>query len=110
MTDTLTKGWDRVEDHLDDTILIAWDECHKIYLALDDIEADWFRVSDYTVVEGTPDEMLATLHRWFDESCFLRFISGVRHDAGNPNAGFVSLIEQGATDEYDEYNDEDEEE
>ena len=106
MTDTLTEGWDRVEDHLDDAILIAWDECHKMYLALDETEANWFRTSDYTVVESTPAEMLATLHRWFDESCGLRFISGVRHNAENPNAGFVSLIEQGATDEYDDEEEE----
>jgi hypothetical protein len=92
----MTDRWDAVEDALSDARLVAWDECHKIYLALDDTEADWFRTSGYTIVEGDPADLLATLHRWWDESCFLRFISGVVHNAEDPNAGFTALIPQGA--------------
>ena len=106
-TITIIKGWERVGDHIDDAILIAWDECHKIYLAMDATEADWFRNSSYTIVEGTSDEMTKTLHKWWDESCFLRFISAVSHNPINPNAGFVDLIPQGADDE--DYEDDEEE-
>lgn len=102
MSLTLTDYWERVEDALPDAHLIAWDECHKIYVALDEAEAEWFRTSDYTLVEGDPDVLLATLHKWYDESCWLRFINGVRHDGVNPNAGFVDLIPQGAEEEHDE--------
>ena len=49
--------------------------------------------------------MLDTLNDWWHESCFLRFVNGVRHNAENPNDGFVSIVEQGA-----EYQWEDEEE
>jgi hypothetical protein len=38
--------------------------------------------------------MLVMLGEWWDESCPLRFISGVRHNEADPNAGFVTLIEQ----------------
>jgi len=102
---TMTEYWERVEDAAQDAHLAAWDTCHKIYLALDETEAEWFRTSDYTLVEGAPEVLLATLRKWYEESCWLRFINGVRHNPTNPNAGFVDLIPQGAEedDEYDEY-------
>lgn len=106
--ETLTGGWLNVEDHIGDALLIAWDGCHKIYLAMDEIEAAWFRAEYPHIVTGTPDEMLATLHQWFDDSCSLRLISAVAHNAADPNAGFTQLIRQFATDEVEE--DEDDEE
>lgn len=109
MTDTLTKGWELVEDNIDDALLIAWDGCHKIYLALDDIEAAWFIENYEHTYTGTSDEKLSMLHKWFEESCWLRFISGVRHNSEDPNAGFVRLIEQGAGDENDDSDDDDSE-
>lgn len=100
---TIDEYWERVEDALPDARLIAWDTCHKIYVALDDTEAAWFRANYDRVVAGSVDDMLTTLHKWYDESCGLRFINGVRHNAEDPNAGFVDLIPQGADeDEWDE--------
>jgi len=61
--------------------LVAWDECHKIYLALDKVEADSFRESGYITFEGTPDEMFDKVHGWYDASCPLVFINAVRHDS-----------------------------
>lgn len=95
-------GWDLVEEHIEEARLIAWDTCHKIYLALDDVEADWFRNNYDCVVEGSPEEMMTTLRKWWDESCWLRFINGVRYTTPNANDGFIPLIEQGATDDDDE--------
>jgi len=103
---TMEEHWEHVEDALPDAHLIAWDTCHKIYVALDETEAAWFRNNYDTIVEGPDDVLLATLRKWYDESCGLRFINGVRHDAVDPNAGFVDLIPQGA-EEY-ELDDEDE--
>lgn len=103
---TMTDYWERVEDAMTDARLVAWDTCHKIYLALDDTEAAWFR-ENYLVVEDTPEAMLETVRRWYDGSCFLRFVTGVRHNAADPNAGYVTLIPQGAEeeDEHDDYCD-----
>lgn len=86
--------WGDVEAHIDDTILIAWDGCHKIYMALDHREAGWFRANYPYIVEDTSEAMLATLMDWYDNSCGLKFVSGVRYNPDNPNDGFVSLIEQ----------------
>jgi hypothetical protein len=86
--------WSDVEAHIDEAILIAWDGCHKIYLALDQREANWFRSSYPYIVEDTSEAMLATLMDWYDNSCGLKFVSGVRYNADDPNAGFISLIEQ----------------
>lgn len=96
---TMTDRWENVEDVLDDAHLIAWDTCHKIYVAIDEIEAEWFRANYDDTFTGTPEEMLATLQRWYDASCALKFIQSVGHNAADPNAGFVNLIEQGAYDE-----------
>ena len=91
--------------------LIAWDGCHKIYLAMDDIEADWFREnygvidgSGSIVVEADADTMLDTLMEWWNASCGLRFISAVHHNAEDANKGFVSLISQ--FEDYEEEGDE----
>lgn len=111
----LDEYWDRVEDALPDAHLIAWDTCHKIYLALDEWEAAWFRKNYDTIVEGPADVLLATLRKWYEESCALRFIQGVRHNVEDPNAGFVQLIPQSAAeDDWDEddddWNDDEDEE
>lgn len=94
--ETLTGGWQNVEEFIHDARLIAFDGCHKVYLAMDDAEAAWFREHYDTIVAGTPTEMLATLHEWFEGSCWLRFIEAVYRNEDDPNAGFVSLIRQGA--------------
>lgn len=103
-------GWEAVEEALPNAKLIAWEGCHKIYLAMDEIEEQWFiDRDDYETFTGDFDEMLAKLHEWFEASCGLRLINAVTHNATNPNAGFQQLIEQFELDEYDdEYDDEEE--
>ena len=120
MTKTLYDLFEPVMDAVMDARLIAFDGCHKIYLAMDDEQADWFRenyngtsCTDRTF-EGTPKEMMRTLRAWGDESCGLKFISAVTTNHDGPNAGYESLIsQQDAWDyadslEQDDYDDEDE--
>lgn len=90
VVDLVTK----VQPYMADAKLVAWDGCHKIYLALDDTEADWFRVEYPHVVEANIRQMLAAVKQWWNESCGLRFVQGVRHNATDPNAGFISIIDQ----------------
>jgi hypothetical protein len=100
---TMDDRWDNIQDTLGrDARLIAWDTCHKIYVAVSDEQADWFR-THYHTVEGTPEDMLATLHKWWDESCWLRFISAVGGTEADPE--FTDLISQ--FDDEDEWTDED---
>jgi len=86
-----TEGWISVLKALPDTKLIAFDGCHKIYLALDDEEREWF------TKEGTAYETYTTdnvgkyhkkLQQWYADSCDLRFIQGIR------DGEYVSLIGQ----------------
>jgi len=74
--------------------LVAWDGCHKIYVALDDIEARWFEENYPNTFVGSPDDMVLKIVEWYDASCPLRLVSGVRHNDDDPNAGFVDLIPQ----------------
>jgi hypothetical protein len=101
--------YERTIDALwDSARLIAWDGCHKMYVAMDDAEAAWFRDNYPEVVENDDPEVLAaTLVEWWNASCALRFISGVSHNAENPNAGFTDLIPQGA--EWDDDEDDEDE-
>jgi len=100
--DNLTEGFAAVTEYLKDAVLIAWDTCHKIYLAMDQVEADFFR-ENYApdVVEGrftaggkSPDELGEIIDGWWDASCPLRFVSAVWHNEQNPNSGFVHLVSQ----------------
>lgn len=106
---TMEKYWNEVELAVKDARLIAWDTCHKIYLAMDAGQERWFR-ENYApdIFTGTPEEMLAKLHAWWHESCGLRFISAVETNNEDPNEGFITLIPQGAGEEQDEEEEEDE--
>lgn len=86
--------WDKVEAAVVHAHGVAWDGCHKIYLAMDEGEADWFATYYPHWVTGTAAEMLDTLNEWYLDSCSLRFIQSVRAVDGDPNDGYVNLISQ----------------
>jgi hypothetical protein len=99
--------WDEVYTYAYDAKGIAFDTCHKIYVLMDDQQVAQMREYEYDEIitsdEQTPNQMLDTLKVWFEKSCPLRFIQAVEtHE--DPNAGFTTLIEQGATD-YEECED-----
>ena len=87
-----TDLFDKVEGAIQSAHLVAYDGCHKIYLAMDEVEATWFRDNYEFVVEGEPEMMFQTVVDWFEDSCSLRFVSAVRHTEPNPNDGYESLI------------------
>lgn len=109
-TDELnTELFDSVREYCENAVLVATDGCHKIYLAMDDEQADWFRENYEHIVEGTPEEMLITVIGWYENSCFLRFVNAVETNHADPNAGYTSLIPQFAEDKDDDEDDEDDE-
>ena len=83
-----------VADAVEEAVLIAWDGCHKIYVALDAEQAKWFAENYDYVVKDTPEVLLDTLVKWYDESCALRFIQSVVTNDDDPNEGYVNLISQ----------------
>lgn len=107
--ETMEQYWKEVEEAVKTARLVAWDTCHKIYLAMDSGQERWF-MENYApdTFTGTPEEMLAKLNEWWNESCGLRFISAVETNNEDPNEGFTTLIPQGAGEEQDEDEEEDE--
>jgi hypothetical protein len=110
-------GWDKVAEATQDAKAIVWDTCHKIYLAMDDDQVILFTQYGYDPVimldeSYGPDDALAQLQDWFEDSCGLRFVSAVHTVDGDPNMGFVSLIEQFELEDYEDedYEDYDEDE
>ena len=86
-------SFDLVRERVSEAKAIAWDNCHKIYLLLDDEQVEITRGYGYdpliTAEEATPDEMMRKLEEWYNDSCGLRFIQAV-----STNAGFERLIDQ----------------
>lgn len=111
-TKTETQGWDAVYAATDNAKAIAWDGCHKIYLAMDDEQVRQFKSYGYgqdddgsvlIMEEGVGSEaMYAYLMDWYEVSCFLKFISAVWTNEDDPNKGFVDLIPQGWSDGTEE--------
>ncbi len=100
--DNLEEGWDAVSEYAEDAILAAWDGCHKIYLAMDEAEGEWFRENYAEHIVEYDDGIVETVKDWWDASCSLRFVSAVWRNEDDPNAGFVSLISQFAEDDDEE--------
>jgi hypothetical protein len=105
-------GWQEVEEALPNAKSIAWDECHKIYVLMDDEQTRTMEGYGYDPLlpVTNPATALSTLHDWWDASCGLRFISAVKTVSGDPNEGFTSLISQFENDEDDEFNEYDDDE
>lgn len=105
-------SWEAVEEAIGSAKAIAFDGCHKIYLAMDDNQVAQFKLYGYDQDDSQllrvtdPGAALATLHVWFEDSCGLRFISAVRTVEGDENEGFTRLIEQFEFDEEDEEEEE----
>lgn len=98
LSSAMQAYWDEVEEEVEHAELIAWDECHKIYLAMDATQAEWFvEHGGYTIVRGSATEMFKTLQEWYKDSCPLKFIEAVV--TNGEGTDWERLIPQGAEDE-----------
>ena len=99
-------SWAKVEVAVEMAKGIAFDECHKIYVLLDDAQMELMKGYGYDPLlssdDLTPKEMLATIRKWYNDSCGLRFVNAVRTVESDPNDGFITLIGQG--EDYDDAN------
>jgi len=104
-----------VEEALSTAKAIAFDGCHKIYVLMDDEAVKEQRMYGYgdgsddskLLMVSNPAVALKTIEVWLEASCFLKFVNSVRTVKGNPNDGYVALIEQGEYDEDTESEDDD---
>jgi hypothetical protein len=103
VTTKLDELLPKVREAMEGAQLVAWDGCHKIYLAMDPIEGAWFLENYEYTFQGTAQAMYETVVDWYESSCSLRFVSAVRHNADDPNEGFTHLISQ-----FEDYEDEEE--
>lgn len=92
----VAQGFKALPQYAGDAILAAWDGCHKIYLAMDEEQAEEFREGYDIVVESADGDLVETVAEWFESSCCLRFVNAVWTNHADPNAGFVDIIAQGA--------------
>jgi hypothetical protein len=103
----MAANWGKVEVAVEMARGIAFDTCHKIYVLMDDGQMAQMKEYGYDPLlsadDFTPNEMLETIRVWYAQSCMLRFVSGVRTVAGDPNEGFIDLIPQ-CSDDDDELN------
>jgi hypothetical protein len=100
-------SWNKVEKAVRQAHAIAFDGCHKIYLAMDEEQVRSFKRYGYdegdsqmyraSEFDQPVTEMLDKLDEWWAESCNLRFISAVATvpDGTDPNLGYTDLIPQG---------------
>lgn len=111
----MKQYWDEVFDQCESAHLAAWDGCHKIYLAMDETQDNWFRTyygnpgrdevdgepDERFAFVGTPEEMFDKVKQWWAMSCGLRFITAVYSNSALNEANYVSLIPQFADEEVD---------
>ena len=106
-----------VLDYIADAHLIAWDGCHRIYLALDEINATRFESGYRLAFDATdeprfvpgyphtlradPDVLMATVVEWWENSCVYRFVQGVRdnpdltpHPLWGTQDDFIPIVNQ----------------
>lgn len=103
MTTTELIGWAAVEEAAKTAKGIAFDGCHKVYVAMDDEQYSVFHGYGYGdgsddsrliyTAYNSPDVVYDILRDWYEGSCGLRFISAVA-TTPNPNDGFRDLIPQ----------------
>lgn len=104
-----------VYEYIPNAKAIAWDECHKIYLLMDDEQVVLMRQYGYDTLitkdQMDDGDMFDLVKQWYNDSCSLRFIQAVETTYPDANDGFTDLIPQGADWEaYDEDNGEDDDE
>jgi len=91
-------NYDLINDRVRSAKAIAWDNCHKIYILMDNEQVELMRSYGYepliTDDQMSSDEMFNTVMEWYEDSCSLRFIDAVSTNHINPNAGFETLVSQ----------------
>jgi hypothetical protein len=101
---SITDKLGELHEVLSDAKGIAWDTCHKIYIMMDDQEVSQMRDYEYdpllTSADTTPEQMLAEVLRWYNDSCSLRFIDVT--STGENGTEFYSLMGQFEDEEDDE--------
>jgi len=97
-----------VAEATDHAKLVAWDTCHKIYVALDDEEARWYVEQEFECFIGSPDAMLDKVCEWYKEAhdnCGLQYVDATSTSETSTESEHFSefhrIIPQGAEARWD---------
>jgi hypothetical protein len=91
--ETIDERFTKIEEIMEYATLVAWDGCHKIYIAMDAEEANWYMENYEDTYIGSPKEMTSMVKEWWNSSCGLRFISTTQNE-DDGEVVFVPVIEQ----------------
>lgn len=99
----LDKNWEQIYNTLDDAVSVSWDECHKIYISLDEtqhaLQIEYGYDVTHRIDEIGRDLAYELLQEWYENGCGLEFVNSIRTVEGNPIDGFTQLIPQFARDD-----------
>lgn len=94
-----------VDYFLKQAVALTWDECHKIYVLMDEGQVEQMVQYEYDpivrIADIGLDEAKALIRKWYEESCGLKFVQAVSSGLAGGEPVFSNLIHQGA-DEQDE--------
>jgi hypothetical protein len=86
-----------IKEYVENCKGIAWDNCHKIYVLMDDEQMSLMEGYKYDPLISSDElstaQLMGKLLEWYMESCSLRFIQAVRTDK-ELNNGFTDLVSQ----------------
>ena len=89
-TETQTQ---RVASYLENCAGITWDECHKIYIIMDEEEVKRMEGFEYQVIKlDSKRERMRLIKKWYKESCSLRFVQVISCIDGEEK--FVNAVGQ----------------
>ena len=95
-----TKSTMIMAEALEYAKLVAYDDCHKIYIAMDDEEARWYTDKEWTIFTGTPDEIMDQGWDWYHNSCGLQFVEATSTSESSTESehysDFHTIIPQGS--------------
>jgi len=81
-------------------VLVAYDDCHKIYIAMDADEGRWYTDNKWTTFIGEPKDMTRQVIKWYESSCGLEYVdatsTGQNSTESDHYSDFHSVIPQGA--------------
>ena len=89
----MEEYWEAVEDALSEAVAFTWDECHKIYVMMDETQVAKMVGYGYDPIVrvNNAQDALATIKKWYEESCGLKFICAISSEGEE----FADLIPQG---------------
>jgi hypothetical protein len=93
----------KIDDFAENSVAVAFDTCHKIYMIGDDTELENMRGYGYqeivTIEDGaTHKELAEQVSFWYQHSCGLRFVEFVSTNAKTGDTDFTTVIAQGEDD------------